>query len=196
MFYHTGANHSVCITVPCTDGAPANTIIMTDSDLVICGWQHSFFTKLYLQHSTSTRLVKRSRWNSRLEKGLVSTICAYIRLFVNSLYNIILDTSNSGPSEIGQKISRQETLLEDPNIYSPYSFNTFTTSEKRTTSLQRTKEVNFISAPMCPLFRGSTVPLTHTWASIPTSEAEYSRTQHAQAWDYLQFTCVCLVIGD
>ena len=56
------------------------------------------------------------------------------------------------------KTSLQGTLLELPKNFLPHSFNTLTTSKKRTTSLYKGQNYSeFILSPTCPLFRGSTV---------------------------------------
>ena len=54
--------------------------------------------------------------------------------------NIYSEISNSGRSEIGT-ISLQRTRLEVPRYFS-HSFNTFWTSPKRITSLQRTRKLS------------------------------------------------------
>ena len=61
------------------------------------------------------------------------------------------ETSNSGPSKKGTQYIRplyKGHCLRSQKNYLPYSFNTLTTSKKRTTSLQRTKLVN-LHCPQC-----------------------------------------------
>ena len=56
--------------------------------------------------------------------------------------SIYSQTSDSGPSEIGTQYNKPLYKGRVPNNWFACGSNTFLTSEKRTTSLQRTKDMN------------------------------------------------------
>ena len=81
-------------------------------------------------------------------------VCVNMSLCVSACIRgwVYSETSDSGPSKKGHNIKDLSTrdTARGPKNYLPYSFNTLTTSEKRTTSLQRTKLVNLYCPQSVP----------------------------------------------
>ena len=99
----------------------------------------------------------------------IQSILKYIHVHTTLPYS---ETSDSRPSKKGtqyKKTTLQGSLTaQGPKKCNPYSFNTLSTSEKRTTSLQRTRLVN-LHCPQCSVsYRG--------WGALgfPTPSSAFS----------------------